>query len=59
MRKKIRKLALTRETLRTLEDPMLENAAGGVATTVTGGDTCPVVSCTSDVTRRCSVCCVP
>ncbi len=59
MRKKIRKLALTKETLRSLEDPMLEEAAGGVATTAGGGDTCPVLACGSNATRVCSVCCGP
>ena len=56
MRKKIRKLSLTKETLRTLEDPALEHAAGGATTQP---DTCPVISCNcTDNTRRCSVCCL-
>jgi hypothetical protein len=58
MRKKIRKLALTKETLRSLEDPKLEDVNGG-ATTTTQPDTCPVRSCNicTNITRICSVCC--
>ncbi|MFY9819824.1 MAG: class I lanthipeptide [Thermoanaerobaculia bacterium] len=56
MKRKIQKLSLTKETLRSLEDPSLNQVAGGATTQP---DTCPVVSCNvcTDVTRRCSACC--
>jgi hypothetical protein len=58
MKRKIRKLALTKETLRTLEEGSLSNAAGGA--TELGAATCPIMSCQyecTNVTKRCSVCC--
>lgn len=54
MKKKIRKLSLTKETLRSLEENQIANAAGGA--------TEPILSCEgacSVATRRCSVCCFP
>jgi hypothetical protein len=61
MKRKIQKLSLTKETLRSLEDPKLSNVAGGVTATCVGVDTCPINSCNNctDVTRKCSVCCSP
>lgn len=59
MKKKIQKLVLTKETLRSLVDPNLARVAGGASTLP---DTCPYISCAAactDVTRRCSVCCGP
>jgi hypothetical protein len=57
MKRKLQKLSLTKETLRSLEDPSLNRVAGG-ATTLP--DTCPVFVCNgTDATRRCSVCCGP
>jgi hypothetical protein len=58
MKRKIQKLSLTKETLRSLEDSGLNQVAAGASTLP---DTCPVVSCNNctDVTRKCSVCCGP
>lgn len=55
MKRKIRKLALTKETLRSLEENSLGDVAGGAT-----GVTCPVMSCQvecTNATRVCSVCC--
>lgn len=52
MKKKIQKLTLTKETLRSLEEGGLTKAAGGASE--------PLVSCyqtCSVATRKCSVCC--
>jgi natural product precursor len=52
MKKKIRKLSLTKETLRGLEESKLTEAAGGA--------TEPILSCEgtcTNATRKCSVCC--
>jgi hypothetical protein len=55
MKKKLQKLSLTKETLRSLEDSGLNQVAGGVTTQP---DTCPIISCNAtNATRRCSVCC--
>lgn len=59
MKKKMRKLTLTKETLLALEESSLPNVAGGATE---GGATCPIMSCQiecTNVTRRCSVCCNP
>lgn len=63
MKKKIRKLALTKETLRSLEERNLNEAAG--AATEYTAPTCPPNagcgpgSALCTVSRRCSDCCVP
>jgi hypothetical protein len=55
MKRKIQKLSLTKETLRSLEDSGLNQVAGG-ATTLP--DTCPIISCrVCTATIRCSLCC--
>ncbi len=59
MNRKIKKLELHRETVRELADRSLEAAAGGVseAGTCPGQNTCNL-QCQTQLTRRCSVCCV-
>jgi hypothetical protein len=48
MKKKLKKLSLNTETLRTLTEPSLQEAAGGI-TLLAGCET-------SDATRACSLC---
>ena len=47
MKKKLKKLALNTETLRTLTEPAIKEAVGGLT-----------LGCTSDATRMCSLCTV-
>jgi hypothetical protein len=47
MKRKLKKLSLTTETLRSLTEPSLEKVAGGLT---------PVNCTTSDNTRACSLC---
>ena len=57
MKKKIGRLTLTKETLRSLETPSLNHVVGGVtAVTCPGMNTCPAHSCVVCSTR-CSDCC--
>jgi len=56
MKKKITKLSLTKETLRSLDESKLNHAAGGA--TEVGVDTCPARSCAFICgSTRCSQCC--
>ncbi|HEX3556674.1 MAG TPA: class I lanthipeptide [Thermoanaerobaculia bacterium] len=59
MKKKIARLSLTKETLRSLENVNLDQVAGGAVTdTCQGVDTCPARSCVVLCgSTRCSVCC--
>ena len=55
MKKKLKKLALNTETLRTLTEPAVKEAVGGV--TLTGCETSDVTRACSACTVACSVCC--
>jgi hypothetical protein len=52
MKKTLKKLSLHRETLRTLEDGTLRNAAGGIVTANTCGTPCSA-ACSDACTDRC------
>lgn len=45
MKKKLQKLQLSRETLRSLDGSKLSEAAGGIGSTHTQCDTCSCVTC--------------
>lgn len=57
MKKKISRLSLTKETLRSLENLHLGHVAGGATATCRGVETCPINSCVQCVSTRCTDCC--
>jgi len=59
MNKKRRKLTLSTETLRTLDEPSLKEVAGGTLadTNCTGACTLCTGACTA-CTKGCSICCL-
>jgi hypothetical protein len=56
MKKKLKKLSLTTETLRSLTEPSIKEAVGG-ATLAAGCETSQVTRACSLCTVACSACC--
>jgi hypothetical protein len=58
-KKKFRKLSLTTETLRNLNEPELKNVAGAsIADTLCTGACSECTAVCSNCTRGCSICCL-
>jgi hypothetical protein len=57
MNKKVKKLSLSRETVKKLQDEVLQGVAGGLSTVETCISVCPCTSGDCSITKRCSGCC--